>query len=265
MAGAAGPRTSLQALLVQRRSATPCPTTLPSARPVCSVVPTKWCIDSTATKPPPPTRYPVPGRPPPRPGMRNRPTGTPDPSIQNLSKPGICRPSASPVASRTQQGPTPPVGAGDALPSLDIRTRGDVVPVAPGCRPQINDPSRAPSRTAAPSWGVWRRAFPRDRRGYRDSDHQEQPYPGPRTASPNPVCGRCRSSTQRSQHQVSTGGVATGDDVGVQSAPNQHGRQDGTSKSCPNSATQTALFAALSRPSRTIRHRPHGGQAHPSR
>ncbi|MEW5351105.1 hypothetical protein [Streptomyces sp. 16-176A] len=42
---------------------------------------------------------------------------------------------------------------------------------------------------------------------------------------------RCPSSTERSQHQASTGGVSTGDDVGFQSAPNQHGSQHRTVKS----------------------------------
>lgn len=36
---------------------------------------------------------------------------------------------------------------------------------------------------------------------------------------------KCPSSTERSQHQVSTGATKTGDDVGFWSAPNQHGSQ----------------------------------------
>ena len=61
----------------------------------------------------------------------------------------------------------------------------------------------------------------------------------------SPVCRGCRSSTLRSQHQVSTGEVRRGADMGFQSAPNQHGSQHRSTKTCPISAIRTAPLPSL--------------------
>lgn len=61
------PRTSVRALLIQRRSPTPCPTTSHGAAPAWTATPTKCPTDSTATRWNPPSTPQTTALPNPRP------------------------------------------------------------------------------------------------------------------------------------------------------------------------------------------------------